>query len=211
MLSEFSEEEHIDVLADLIRVIRRWLWFIVAVTIVFVGLAVGFSIVQTPMYEASSKILVAKENRNAANSLTSEVLGLQQLTLIMVELINSRPVAEDVVKDLNLKTTSDDLLQGLSVEQVKATPLIEVTYKDPSPRRAQQVVNAIGDDFAQRVSDDSVVAQDINVSVWEPASLPKDPASPNFARNIGVALVGGVMLGVGLAFLLEHLLWRLKH
>jgi capsular polysaccharide biosynthesis protein len=211
MPSEFSEEEHIDVLADLIRVIRRWLWFIVAVTIVFVGLAVGFSIVQTPMYEASSKILVAKENRNAANSLTSEVLGLQQLTLIMVELINSRPVAEDVVKDLNLKTTSDDLLQGLSVEQVKATPLIEVTYKDPSPRRAQQVVNAIGDDFAQRVSDDSVVAQDINVSVWELASLPKDPASPNFARNISVALVGGVMLGVGLAFLLEHLLWRLKH
>jgi capsular polysaccharide biosynthesis protein len=211
MPSEFSEEEHIHVLADLIRVVRRWLWFIVAVTIVFVGLAVGFSIVQTPMYEASSKILVAKENRNAANSLTSEVLGLQQLTLIMVELINSRPVAEDVVKDLNLKTTSDDLLQGLSVEQVKATPLIEVTYKDPSPRRAQQVVNAIGDDFAQRVSDDSVVAQDINVSVWEPASLPKDPASPNFARNISVALVGGVMLGVGLAFLLEHLLWRLKH
>jgi capsular polysaccharide biosynthesis protein len=211
MPSEFSEEEHIHVLADLIRVIRRWLWFIVAVTIVFVGLAVGFSIVQTPMYEASSKILVAKENRNAANSLTSEVLGLQQLTLIMVELINSRPVAEDVVKDLNLKTTSDDLLQGLSVEQVKATPLIEVTYKDPSPRRAQQVVNAIGDDFAQRVSDDSVVAQDINVSVWEPASLPKDPVSPNFARNISVALVGGVMLGVGLAFLLEHLLWRLKH
>lgn len=210
VLSEFSDEEGTDVLADLYRVIRRWLWFILAVVIVFVGLAVGFSLAQTPMYEASSKILVSKENKNLSNSLTSEVQGLQQLTLIMVELVKSRPLAEDVVQKLGLQTTSDDLLQSLSVEQVRATPLIEITYKDPSPRRAQQVVNTVGEEFAQRASDESVVAQNITVSVWEPASLPEDPVSPDLTRNIGVALVVGVMMGVALAFLLEHLQWRLK-
>jgi capsular polysaccharide biosynthesis protein len=207
--SEFLEEGP-DRLADALRVIRKWMLLITLIASMFAGLAVGYSLVQPPIYEASTKLLVAKQPRAAPESLSSEVQGLQQLTLTVIELINSRPVAEAVVRELDLQSTPMDLLQSLTVEQVRATSVIEVTYEDPSPQRAQQVVNAVGEEVSKRAYEGDFVLQNITVNVWERATLPKDPISPDVARNVGVGLVVGVMLGVALAFLLEHLKWRLK-
>ena len=207
--SEFLEEGP-DRLANVLLVFRKRLWFITLITITFVGLAAGYSFVQTPIYEASIKMVVAKQPGAAPDSLSSEVQGLQQLTLTVIELINSRPVAEAVVQELDLQTTPGAFLQRLSVEQVGATSVVEVTYKDPSPQRAQQVVNAVGEEVSKRSYEGDFVVETIRVSVWERATLPKDSVSPDSARNVGVGLFLGVMLGVSAAFLLEHLEWRLK-
>ena len=110
-----------------------------------------------------------------------------------------------------MQTTSGDLLQNLSVEQVNATSVVEVSYQDPSPQRAQRVVNAIGEEVSKRAYEGDFVSQNIIVSVWEKPTLPRDPVSPDLTRNIGVGLFGGVMFGVGVAFLLEYLQWRRKH
>jgi capsular polysaccharide biosynthesis protein len=207
--SEFSEDGP-DRLADALRVIRKRLWLITIVAIIFAGLVLGYSFVQPPIYGASIEMLVAKQPRAAPDSLSSEVQGLQQLTLTVIELINSRPIAEAVVRELDLQTTPKDLLQSLTVEQVGATSVIKVTYEDPSPQRAQQVVNAVGEEVSKRAYQGDFVVQNIIVKVWEPATLPQDPVSPNVARNAGVGLFVGVMFGVALAFLLEYLRWRLK-
>jgi capsular polysaccharide biosynthesis protein len=209
--TEFLEEGP-DRLADVLQVIRKRLWLITLMAIIFGGLAMGYSLAQTPVYEASVKILVAKQPGAAPDEgLSSEVQGLQQLTLTVIELINSRPVAKAVVKELNLQTTPGDLLQSLSVEQVEATSVVEISYQDPSPQRAQQVVNAIGEEVSKRAYEGDFVSQNIIVSVWERPTLPRDPVNPDLARNIGVGVFVGVMLGVGLAFLLEYFQPRRKH
>ncbi len=198
-------------MADALRVLRKRLWFITLIALVAVGLAAGSSFAQTPIYEASVKMLVAKQPGAAPDEgLSSEVQGLQQLTLTVIELINSRPVAEAVVQELDLRTTPGAFLQRLSVEQVGATSVVAVTYSDPSPQRAQQVVNAVGEEVSKRSYEGDFAVEYITVSVWERATLPGDPVSPDFALNIGVGLVVGMMLGVSAAFLLEHLQWRLK-
>jgi polysaccharide biosynthesis transport protein len=208
--TEFVEEGP-DRLADFLRVIRKRLWFIALIAIILAGFAMGYSLAQPPVYEASVKLLVAKQPGAAPDEgLSSEVQGLQQLTLTVIELVNSRPVAEAVVRELDLQTTPGDLLQSLSVEQVKATSVVEVSYQDPSPQRAQQVVNAIGEEVSKRASEGNFVSQNITVSVWERSTLPRDPVSPDVARNVGVGLFVGVMVGVGLAFLLEYFQLRLK-
>jgi capsular polysaccharide biosynthesis protein len=206
---EFLDEGP-DRLVDALRVTRKRMWLITLIAIIFAGLTLGYSFAQPSIYEASTKLLVAKLPRTAPDSLSCEVQGLQQLTLTVIELINSRPVAEAVVRELDLQTTPEGLLQGLTVEQVRATSVIEVTYRDPNPQRAQQVVNAVGGEVSKRAYEGDFVVQNITVNVWERATLPKDPVGPHVARNIGVGLVAGAMLGVALAFLLEHLQWRLK-
>lgn len=200
-------------LKDIFRIVWKRLWIVVLMPLVCVGAAVGFSLSQTPVYEASARLLVGQEP--AANSdqqlpLVGSVEGLQQLAQTMVEAIPSRPVAEEVIEEEKLNTTPDAFLGDLTVEQVGTTQFIELSYENPDPRVAQSVVNAVSDVSSERISEVSAGSANISVKVWEYAVVPGVAVSPNPPRSALLALVVGLMLGVGLAFLLEHLddSWR---
>lgn len=205
--TETTEGEYGLSVADLLGVIRKRLWVILLVTVVLMGVAVGFSLAQKPMYEASIKILVGQQRG------TDEYVSaydLEQLTQTIAEGVNSRPVSEGVIRQLGLHTTPEDLLDNLRVEQIGETQFIQASYRDASPKMAQRVANSVGRVFSERISEVSPSANSITATVWEQAVVPDTPVSPNPLRNGLMALVLGLMLGVGLAFLLEHLddSWR---
>ncbi len=207
--AEVAQGEFVLSLGDFLRVVWKRLWVVLLVTIVLVGAAVGSSLWLTPTYEASNKILVGQER--GITETPNEVAGLQKLTQTMAEAVNSRPVAEAVIQQLGLQMTPEELLEGhLNVKQVRDTQFIQVDYEDPSPERAQQVVNTIGDVFSEQVSQVSPSANDITATVWERAEVPDEPVSPDPVRNSLLALGLGLMFGLGLAFLLETLddRWR---
>ncbi len=182
------------------------MWVVLLVAVVLTSAAVGVSLGQTPEYEASIKILVGqKQGSEVAGSLGSDVQGLQQLALTMADLINTRPVAEAVIRQLDLRMSTEDLLENLSVEQVSNTQSIQVSYRDTSPTRVRDIANAIGATFSDRISEVSPSANAITATVWEPAVTPEEPVSPNPVRDGVLALLVGLMFGVGLAFLLENL------
>jgi len=209
--TEVVEEEYVLSLADLLRMIRRRLWVIALTAIVFVGAAIGISLSMTPQYEGAIKILVGQEQESEQpSSLASDVQGLQKLTQTMADLVNSRPVAEAVIENLDLGMNSERFLENMTVEQVPDTQVIEVSYRDPSPENAQRIANTIGDVFSNQVSVVSPSANSITATVWERAAVPEDPVSPDLLRNGLLALMLGLMPGLGLAFLLEYLddSWR---
>jgi capsular polysaccharide biosynthesis protein len=198
-------------LRELPRAVWKRLWVVVLVTIVFVGAAVGFSLWQTPVYGASVKILVGQKSEgDQPSNLSGTVQGLEQLTQTMVEAINSRPVAEEAIRRLDLEMTPGDLLGNLTIEQIETTQFIRLYYEDEDPRRAQRVANTLADVSSGRIAEASASANDITATVWEYATVPGAPVSPDPLRNGLVALGLGLMLGVGLAFLLEYLddSWR---
>jgi len=205
---QFEDGEYHFPLGDLLRLLWQRLWIIAIVTIVLVGAVVGFTFTQTPSYQASIKILVGQEGDES--DIGSEVLGLQQLTATLVEAVETRPVAEGVIKELDLRVSPEEFLAKLDAEQVKGTQLVEVTYEDTSPERAKQIANTVGEVFSRQLLKFSPSEDQITATVWEQAALPDDPVSPNPLRNALISLIVGSMLGVGLALLLEHLddSWR---
>jgi capsular exopolysaccharide synthesis family protein len=196
-------------LRDSLRVIRRRLWVIGIVAVVLTGASLGFSLSQTPMYEASITILVGQES--GITQTPNDVMGLQQLTQTMTEGVSSRPVAKTVISQEGLRIPLEDFLDNrLSVEQVNATQFIQVDYRDPSPERARRVADAVGGVFSKQIREVSPSANAITATVWERAVIPEEPITPNPVRNSLLALGLGLLLGVGLAFLLEYLddSWR---
>jgi capsular polysaccharide biosynthesis protein len=188
---------------DLLRVIRKRLWVILLMTIASVGVAVAFSLAQTPIYESSIDILVGQER--GISETPNDALGLQQLTQTMSAGVGSRRMGEAVIDREGLRTTPEDFLEeDLSVEQVPNTQLIRVDYRHPNPERARRVANTVGAVFSEQVSEVSQSANSITATVWDPAVTPDEPVSPNPIRNALLALALGLMLGVGLAFLLEY-------
>lgn len=208
------EDEDVVYVEDILRVIWRRLWIIALVAILFAGATWGFSRAQTPGYEASIKMLVVQEQQEQRSdvpaNLESDVQGLQQFTQTVAEIVPTRPVAEEVIRRLELRATPEEFLRKVSAEQVGETQVVEVSYKDTDPERAQQVANAIGEVFSEQVSEVSPSASTITAAVWEEAAVPGSPVSTNPLRNGLLALVLGGMLGLGLAFLLEYLddRWR---
>jgi capsular exopolysaccharide synthesis family protein len=199
------EDEYFS-LRESLQLIRRRLWIVALVTIAFVGAVVALNLQQTPQYEASIKVLISqKQNAGGTYDLSGNVEGLKMLTLTLVEAVDSRPLAKTVIEELDLRVTPERFLQeNLSVEQIPETQFIRVSYRDPDPERAQRVANTIGEVFSERISGVSPDAGGITAIVWEPAAIPEEPVSPDPVRNVLLALVLGLIVGLALAFLWEY-------
>ena len=203
-----TEDDDVFALTHLFGLLWRWLWLILLVAILLSGTVVGFSLEQTPTYQASIMILVGQERGLGATPQDSG--ALQDMTPTMAEAIQSRPVAESVIERLDLQVSPEYVLQNLSAEPVPETVFITVNYSDPNAKTAQRVAEAVGVAFSDRVEEATPKDSNITATIWEHAQTPGGPSSPNPVRNGVWALLLGLMLGVGLAFLLEYLddRWR---
>jgi uncharacterized protein involved in exopolysaccharide biosynthesis len=93
---EVAGDEQAFPLREPLLVLWRRLWWIVLTITVLVGVATGFTLIQTPTYEASVTILVGEE-RGTINGPHQDASNLQQLTRTMTEAVSSRFIANAVI------------------------------------------------------------------------------------------------------------------
>jgi capsular polysaccharide biosynthesis protein len=178
--------------------------------VVITGSTFAFSARQMPTYEATVQMLVSQKNPGGPN-LGGDIGGLQDATLTVAEMVPSMHVAQGVVEQLNLPDLSaEDVLRNMSVEANPGTMVIDVSYTytaanaETAQERAQLIANAIGEVSTKEIGDAMVGANPIVFRVWDEATLPENPVSPNPVRNSIIALLLGGPLAVGIAFLLDH-------
>lgn len=208
---EVAQGEYSLSLKSFLGVIRRRVLMIALIAILSTGAAVGLSLLQAQVYEASTEIIVGQEqNSEMPSSLSTDIMGLQQVTLTVAEAVDSRVVAEAVIKKMDLQTTPQAFLGSMSVEQVPETQFIQIYYLDSDPERAREVADTIAEVSSEQISEVSPNASAITATVWEPAVTPNVPVGPDIERNAVLALALGLMLGLALALLLEYLddSWR---
>jgi len=203
---DYEDENRALSLNDVTRTIVGHLWFIVIVVVVLTGMAMGFSLAKTPEYSASVKILVSpKQGQEAVSTLSDDVTGLQQLIQTLTEAAGSRPTADAVIQRLNLKTTPEDLLKHLEAQQIPETQYIQVSYEDSSPQRAQLIANTSGEVLSEMISKGKLGSDAVTARVFEPATRPTHPVSPNTKLNVAMALAVGTALGIASAFVMDSL------
>ena len=188
-----------------LQTLLRRVSVIILVTVVVTGSALGFSLTQTPTYEASIKILVGQKLTEDADFGT-DVSDLQELTVTVGQAVQTLPVAQAVVEQPNVpELSAGEVLENMSVEPSPGTTFIDISYESSDPEKAQLIANTIGQILSQKISEVSVGVNGLTATVWAPATLPETPVSPDLALNGIVALVLGGLLGIALAFLLEYL------
>ncbi len=207
-----AEGEYVLSFGDLFGVVRRRAWVIVAVALALAAVVVGYDLLAaTPRYEATTKMVIRQEEGATQSGLGSDVQGLQDVAPSMVEGVESRSVASGVIQRLGLSLTAADFLSNLGAEAIPSTWFIAISYSDPDPRQAERIANATGQEFSRRITQLSETSStSLSATVWDEASLPTEPASPQPLRDGALALAVGAILGAGLAFLLERLddRWR---
>ena len=197
------EDEKVVSLRDILHVIGRYIWLILITTVLTLGISIAYTLIQTPQYESSVKILIGQESGFVGAN--GNVQQLEDLTQTMSQAVQTRPVAEEVIRQQGLNLTPDALLGRLRANQIQQTQFVQVHYRDTDPRTARSMADAVGEVFTEQVSEVSPDYSAVTATLWEQAAVPGQPINVNFKRNIAVGLMIGAMLGVGLAFLLEYL------
>ncbi len=135
--SSFSDD-----LRRYIGLLWHWAWLLVLVTVLAAGAAYLISQRLTPVYEASTTLLINEAQSNQTTDYTA-ILTSERLARTYAAMMTKKPVLEAVMAELGLTMDLKDLEEAVSVQPVRDTQLIDVTAEDPDPQRAANIANAI--------------------------------------------------------------------
>ena len=143
-----------------------------------------------------------RQGDQQVNSLPDPYL-LQTTTLKVIDIIDTRPVAEEAKGRLKLRMESTELLDDLSVEQVQGTNLIRLNYKDTKPEKTKRIVGTIAEVSSERISETNAAGYDVRATVYGEVSPPKTLADPKPLRSglLTLVVVWVLYAGVTLAML----------
>lgn len=194
-------------LRDYLHLLHRQWRLIAACVLLSAGAAALVSVTATPQYRSTVKFFVSTPT-DTANSAYTGGLFSQQRAKSYADILAGPATADAVAAGVPGSQTSS--LQGvISAAVVPDTVLLEATITDPSAERALQIARAVAATFPRLVTDlekpSDVAEAPVKVSVVEEPRLPGRPFTPQPVRNLGLAVVLGLLLGVGLAVLRETL------
>jgi capsular polysaccharide biosynthesis protein len=117
--------------------LRRWAWLLILGTLLGAGAGYLLSIYQTPIYEATTKVMVMQSPEDNVSTVAS--ISDQELAQTYIELLVTQPVLEATSEIVGQRVRSSQI----SAQQVRGTRLLEVTVRDSEPQRAALIANTL--------------------------------------------------------------------
>lgn len=193
-------------LKDIYQTLRKRLSLIVIITLLAVAAsAILTFFIMTPKYDASTQILVNQANTNNASLYQQNAVQTNvQLVNTYSVIIDNPAVLNQVIKRQNLNMTAGELKDMLTVSTEQNSQVFTLTAESDSPSQSVKIVNGVAAAFKSQVQ--KVMNVD-NVSILSPANLvaSANPVKPRATINLAIAFVIGLMVSIGIAFLLEYL------
>ncbi|HTP10126.1 MAG TPA: polysaccharide biosynthesis tyrosine autokinase [Anaerolineae bacterium] len=262
-------------------ILWHWAWLIVLGTLLGAGIAYASSSLTTPVYAASTTVLVNEAPSSGNTTDYASILTSERLAQTYSAMMTKQPVVKAALEDLHLDLAPEDVSPGISVNLVRDTQLMVLQVENKDKQLAMNLANAIPVAFsrqndavqAERYADsktnltreiDALKAQisdrqteinaigtptgpskeselarlqtelaqlrqslayllqsyenirlaeaqsTSNIVVVEPATLPTSPVRPRTFQNTLLGALVGLMLSVGLVFLIEYLDDRIR-
>lgn len=181
---------------------KRWLMILCITLIATIISGVLSFFVIKPQYEASTKVFIGKDESDSQSYNQSDVLMYQKLMKTYSEAIKTKDLVSRSLRGTSLNLEASNVLNNLTVVTVADTQILQIKYKSTNPNEAETVIERISEEFVKTSKE---LVPNGNIKIIEKVELPTNPVSPNKKMNIAIAFLLGLMVGVGLAFLLEFL------
>ena len=196
-------EEQVISISEIIDAVKKR-WKIIALCTLIATLLSGiFSFfIIAPTYEASTKVFIGKEESSVENYNYNDITMYQKLLKTYSELIKTKDLINRSITNSEYELEVEDVLNNVSVTTVADTQMIQIAYKSTSPNIAKNMLENITNEFITTAQE---LVPNGNVRVLETVELPEEPVAPNKKMNIAIAFILGMMVGLGIVFLLEYL------
>lgn len=185
---------------------KRWLLIlIITVSAAAVSAGVSFFVIK-PTYKSDISIIIGKTDVSIDGKIQAgnynDILMYQKLVKTYSELAKSRTVAEHAINSLGLDMKPTALQGMISVSPKGDTEFLTISVTSRNAEQAMSIANQL----AKSLKEVSITVKKMdNVQLLDAAQLPTSPASPRPMLNIAIAFFLGLMVSVGLVFLLEYL------
>ncbi|WP_067617952.1 YveK family protein [Alicyclobacillus acidiphilus] len=193
------------------QIIRRnWILVIsIPIIAVIVSGILSFMVIK-PQYEADTTLLVNQQiTGDTQLNLLSDIQANQALVNTYSAIIKSASLEDEVIQQLHLPYSQSVLDGMVSVSSPTQSQVIDVKVIAPSESQAVAVANQLASDFQKRAE---TLMNVQNVQIVDKAVQPSvaKPVKPNKKLNLAIALILGILVSVGIAFMREYLDNRLR-
>lgn len=193
MGTDNEQEYEIDLKEIAIAILDR-IWIVISVGIAC-ALLVGIitKVFITPMYTSTTKLYVINKQNSENNITYTDLQTGNLLTNDYIIQVKGTKVLSQVISELNLTDTEDELASRITVSNPENSRFIVISVSDKDPVVAQQIASCVAE-----VSSDVVkeVMDLEKVNVAEEANLPLEKSSPNLKKNVLLGGAAGVFVSL---------------
>jgi succinoglycan biosynthesis transport protein ExoP len=150
MENQLEETTSAELFGEYANLLWRWSWLLVLLAGLAGGVAYYISAMQTPIYQASTLVMI-NAAPSSSNAAYGSVVTSQQLVETYAQIITTQPVLDGVKQQLGI-TTLD--AKSIQVDPIQSTQLLTVTVDDTDPLRAAAIANALVSVFATQLQQD---------------------------------------------------------
>lgn len=192
-------------LKDLFNFIVRKIPIIILITVIVVSLGITYtSFFKTPLYLGDATLLLVKNTSGSEQNTSvtqNDILLNQKLVATYSEIIKSRKVLNQVIDELKLDYSFEDLYGMVRVSSVSDTEIIKISVSDENSKRAVRIANTIASVFRTEVMD---LYNLENVSIIDKAEVQKEPYNIQPIKDFVLFTAAGIVLSLGIMVMIYY-------
>src|SRR5574337_1011526 len=193
-----THEQTID-LRSIIKLIRQRLGLILLSTLVVTVIGGIYTFfIATPVYTASTQLVVKLPSSENSAAYAGQVNGNIQMANTINQVIVS-PVILDKVKS-NLNLPSDAFQKQVTATNLTNSQVITLTVKYSNPYVAQKIADETANIFSMEAAN---LLNVTNVNILSKAKAQTTPISPKPKLYLAISVIAGLVLGLAIALLKE--------
>ncbi len=144
-----------------------------------------------PKYKSSSTLLLIPNNTNENSTVMNSDLTLNsELITTYSNIAKNSKVLNQVIQNLDLDMTEEELQSQMQVTVLADTYIIEITVTDTNAQRAKYIAQESANVFLSEIK--QIYNLD-NIGIIDEANIPEQPYNMNHTKNILLFIALGIM------------------
>lgn len=194
--------EEID-LKELFEYVKNKIGLIITITIgiTLLGCIYGLFI-QKPMYKSYTTVILGGNSTSTSQTVTqSDITLAKNLVDTYAQIVTSRRVLDQVIEELDLDISYENLKNKISVSAVNNTEIIRINAEDTDAIKAKNIANITANYFKKEIVD---LYNMNNVNILDEAIEEKNPYNINVPKQVVVYFMIGLILSAGIVFVIFY-------
>ena len=184
---------------------------IILVVLIFIVLGGVYSYgMKTPMYTSSTTLVLVmvnseektEENMVTTTDMTLDVTLNSKLVTTYSELVKSKNILRQVIKNLQIDEDEGTLKNNVKVTAVEDTELIKISVTHENPAYAAKIANEIAKVFSEKINE---IYKINNIYIVDEAETPNAPSNINHMKDLIMFAFIGLVISAAYIFIANML------